>query len=450
MKTKILYLLFAGLILGMTACKKDSIRLIDDKKPEERVAGSLAYYRDALVSYDKGWMAYVYPAGTSTYPRGGYTFYMKFTADGKVAMYSDYNSNTLLSKKESAYSVQITGRPSLNFDTFNYIHILADPSTDVNGGEAGRGYYSDFEFGFKKVYADSIVFEGNLYKSKMVLRKATQQDLTALEQQHNYGAVKTDIQDYALLRPFLYVNQTSGTNSTTVIFNMATRMLTFNWKENGVMKEQSVAFATALDRLILKNLFVNGNISIAEIRLDKNGNQLYLVDKDGKEFPVRAENNPLESFAERISIYRFSALRLQKDNQTGSGATLYNTIENNMLVNGSRRLQYVEITRRAVDTVIVNYRYINSSGSGFNAYKEYILKENSGRITFTDFVSKQTGGSYNNLNGFIDQIKPFHEFLTLNTFDADYETGNINGGIQTLGRLKAANNNAYFLRWNVN
>lgn len=445
-----LYIFFAMLALMLWGCKKDGITLIDDKKPEARVAEQLAYYEKTITGSDKGWMAYVYPAGTSTYPRGGYTFYMKFGIDGRVAMYSDYTTGTLAAKKESAYSVQITGRPSLNFDTFNYIHLLADPNTDVNGGEAGRGYYSDFEFGFKQVYADSVVFEGNLYKSKMVLRKATDADLTALAQQ-TFINVKKDIENYALLNPFLYVNQVPGTNNTTVVFNMATRMLTFNWKNaDGVIQEKTIAFAAALDRLILKSWFVNGDLSVAAIKFDKNANKLYLVDKDGKEFPVRAENNPLETFADRISIYRFSALRLQKDNQTGSGATLYNTIENNMLVNGSRRLQYVEITRRAVDTVIVNYRYINSSGSGFNAYKEYILKVNSGKGSFTDFVSKQTGGSYNNLNGFIDQIKPFHEFLTQNTFDADYESGNINGSTQTLGRLKAANNSAYFLRWNVN
>lgn len=436
----------------LLGCKKNNIELIDGKTPEARVNETLAYYKSTLVDYDKGWIACVYPAGTSNYPRGGYTFYMKFTPDGKVDMYSDFNNNTIVAKKQSAYSVQITGRPSLNFDTYNYIHLLADPSTDVNGGEAGRGYYSDFEFGFKKIYADSVVFEGNLYKSKMVLRKATAQDLTALEQ-HSYVNLKNDIQNYALLYPFLYVNPVQGTNNTTVLFNMATRMLTFNWKENGVMQEKSIAFAAVLDRLVLKNLFINGDISIAEIRLDKSKNQLFLVDKAGKELAIRPENNPLESFGERISIYRFTALRLQKDNQAGSGSTLYNNTETSMN-NGGRKLQYIEITRRAIDTVIVNYRYINSSGSGYNAYKEYILKvNNNGQVTFTDFVSKQTGGNYNNYNnsGAVGTyVSEFHNFLTQNAFDADYETGNINGGVQTLGRLKVSTNNNYFLRWNVN
>lgn len=453
MKKNFLYLCFAMLALMVWGCKKDNLKLIDNEKPEVRIAEQLAHYKKALLESDKGWMAYVFPAGTTTFPRGGYTFYMKFNEDGRLEMYSDYNENTVSAKKESAYSVQITGRPSLNFDTFNYIHILADPSTGVNGGEAGRGYYSDFEFGFKNIYADSIVFEGNLYKSKMVLKKATANDVLSFEQ-NSFGQVKQDIQDYAISNPFLYVNSVPGQNNTTLVFNMATRMVTFNWKDaNGVIQEKSIAFATALDRLVLKQLFVNGDISVREIKFDKNANQLYLVDKDGKESPIRPENNPLETFADRISIYRFSALRLQKENQTGNGATLYNTTESTMLANGGRRLQYIEITRRAIDTVIVNYRYINSSGSGFNAYKEYILKVNNEKVTFTDFVSKQTGGSYNNYNnsgGVGASVTEFHNFLTQNAFDADYESGNINGFVQTLGRFKVSTNNNYFLRWNVN
>ena len=234
-------------------------------------------------------------------------------------------------------------------------------------------------------------------------------------------------------------------------------MVTFNWKDaNGIIQEKSITFATDLDRLILKQGFVNDEVNVSEIKFDKNASQLYIVDKNGKESLIRPENNPLETFADRIFIYRFSALRLQKDNQTGNGATLYNTVESSMLATGGRRLQYIEITRRAVDTVRVNYRYINSSGSGFNTYHEYILKVDNGQVRFIDFPPTQTGGSYNNYrnlltnSGLWPQSVAFGQFLQNNVFDADYESGMINGSMPTPGRLKVSTNQYYFLRWNLN
>lgn len=187
------YMCLAILVFSVFACNKNNeYLLIDNEKPEARVAEQLAYYKKTILESTDGWMAYVFPAGTATFPRGGYTFYMKFNEAGRVEMYSDYSAAYISAKKESAYSVQITGRPSLNFDTYNYIHILADPSSTVNGGEAGRGYYSDFEFGFKNIYPDSVVFEGNLYKSKMLLKKATAADVQSFVQ-NTFGKVKEDI-----------------------------------------------------------------------------------------------------------------------------------------------------------------------------------------------------------------------------------------------------------------
>ena len=69
---------------------------------------------------------------------------------------------------------------------------------------------------------------------------------------------------------------------------MVTRNVSFNWKDaSGVSQSYSIGFATAVDRLILRDIFVNGDISVREIKFNKSANQLYLVDKDGKDLPIR-------------------------------------------------------------------------------------------------------------------------------------------------------------------
>ncbi|WP_316808907.1 DUF4302 domain-containing protein [Pedobacter agri] len=454
MKKNLYYVSLLMLIFTTLACKKNGEELIDGKKPEQRLSETMAQYKQILTGSDKGWMAYVYP-GTGdprSYATGGYTFYMKFDANGRVNMYSDFDDNSLLNKKESAYALQLTGSPALNFDTYNYIHVLADPDPAINGGINGLGLFGDFEYAFKKLYTDSIILEGKLYNNKMVLVKATDKDLTALAQ-NTLTSQKTEIQAYTLLNPFLFLNPVQGVNNTTAIFNMVIREVTFNWKNaSGQVQEANKPFAVSADKLILRDIFVNGNVSVSGFRFNKATNQLFVIDKDGKESLVRSENNPVETFAERLSIYRFSALRLQKANQTGSGANLYNNTEASMATVGNT-LRYIEITRRAADTVIVNYAYYNPANVSTRAYKEYVIKIDNGKVSFTDFVGKLNTSNYTNykaVGGVGTYVTGFHNFLTQNTFDADYEVGMINGGLQTLGRLKVSTNNSFFMRLNVN
>jgi hypothetical protein len=96
-------------------------------------------------------------------------------------MYCDFDSTTASSPRESSYRLKALQQPSLLFDTYSYIHILADPDAGVNGGYYGGGLVSDFEFSIDSVADDHMTLTGRFNRSKARFRKAAAQDRAAWE-----------------------------------------------------------------------------------------------------------------------------------------------------------------------------------------------------------------------------------------------------------------------------
>ena len=113
-----------------------------------RLNAALASYEKQLVEAPYGWNAVIYPGGG-----GSYGFYFKFDDKNRVTMYSDFSDASAAKPKESSYRLKAMQTPSLIFDTYSYLHVLADPDRSVNNGELGEGLLSDFEF---SIYGDSL------------------------------------------------------------------------------------------------------------------------------------------------------------------------------------------------------------------------------------------------------------------------------------------------------
>src|SRR4029079_19665808 len=94
-------------------------------------------------------------------------------------MFADINLQTASTAKESSYRLKDLQTPALIFDTYSYLHMLADPDGSVNGGTNGQGLVSYFEFAFDSLATDSILLTGRVNGTKLTLIKATQQDFDA-------------------------------------------------------------------------------------------------------------------------------------------------------------------------------------------------------------------------------------------------------------------------------
>lgn len=161
------FLLIAALF---SACKKEDDHLFD-KSPDERLNETLAAYQAKLTGAANGWKGFIYPKSG-----GVYSFYFKFTDANRVTMLSSFDSASSVTFKESSYRLKAVQQPSLLFDTYSYLHVLADPNPGVNGGIRGAGLQSDFEFYFDSSSADTINLVGRFNGSKATLVQATPEE----------------------------------------------------------------------------------------------------------------------------------------------------------------------------------------------------------------------------------------------------------------------------------
>jgi hypothetical protein len=251
MKSYIYYLLALGFFL--TACKKD-VDPAFDKSPDQRLTETLAAYQQQLVNAPNGWKAYVYPTGVGVAPSdiGGFTFYMKFTNANRVSMMSDFDNTTSTVARESSYRLKALQQPTLIFDTYSYIHTIADPDPNVSFGWYGRGWASDFELAYKNVKQDTIEFEGRLNKSKVFFIKATQAEEDAFKAGQLKKIVDASIA-YITANKFLYFNGTANTRIAVAFdYNFLIVKFTYIDPASGAVVTINAPFSHTLNGVHLK------------------------------------------------------------------------------------------------------------------------------------------------------------------------------------------------------
>lgn len=172
-----------AVLLFFASCRKDEPNAFE-KSPDERISETLAAYQALLSGAEYGWNAVIHPAGG-----GAYSFYFKFNEANRVVMYSDFDSASAVTARESSYRLKALQQPSLIFDTYSYLHLLSDPNESTNnvqanvngfrGGTLGQGLRSDFEFAIDTATADLVLLTGRQNGARAVFVKATQQEAAA-------------------------------------------------------------------------------------------------------------------------------------------------------------------------------------------------------------------------------------------------------------------------------
>lgn len=271
MKKILIYTLFS--LALFTGCKKEEV-LIDGERPEERVSTAVTKYNDELTGSTNGWKAFLYPEGG-----GGYSFYFNFTKDNKVSMYADLDSDPASESMESTYRIKALQNPTLSFDTYSYMHILADPDPNTFRGAAGWGLFSDFEFTFDKAVGDSIMLSGKLLKSKLVLVKATAAEKKLYNEKGLLNAILTSV-DYIDANSNLYFTLVDAIKVQTSI-NYFQKVVTFIWDNgNGGVTTNSTGFAFTLTGIRFKEPLIYKDKAISEFTWDP-AKQVYFTTVGG-------------------------------------------------------------------------------------------------------------------------------------------------------------------------
>lgn len=251
---------FLCIALGFASCKKDDSPAFE-KSADERINESLTKYQTALVGADNGWKAFIYPKGGGTF-----FFYFKFDAQNRVKMYSTFDSASAVTLNESSYRLKALQQPSLIFDTYSYVHVLADPNENVgvfariNAGPVGVGLQSDFEFYFDSTYTDSITLVGRFNESRAVLIKATKQEADA----YNNRELGRSLQFENINR---YQNYFKRVTIGGVVYEIQVdpigRTITLSWLgPGGVLQTFTTDYYYALTGVVFVNPLVNGSTTI--------------------------------------------------------------------------------------------------------------------------------------------------------------------------------------------
>ncbi|PIQ19947.1 MAG: hypothetical protein COW65_17815 [Cytophagales bacterium CG18_big_fil_WC_8_21_14_2_50_42_9] len=251
MKKISLYIL---LLITVAACT-DKIDLAPEERPDARLAAALSDYEQKLTGAENGWDGYLFPAGG-----GGATFHFQFSGNNRVVSYADINNNSATTPMESSYRLKATQLPSLYFDTYTYLHMLADPDPEVLGGTQGVGFSSDFEFSILSASEDTIKLQGNLNNSSLILVRA--KEANASSRVARAYAINEALRKTATFT-YYYNVLTLGSKQYQITVNPDVQTISFYSNNNGFQRF-TTAYAASATGLILHAPFADGDIRIAE------------------------------------------------------------------------------------------------------------------------------------------------------------------------------------------
>jgi hypothetical protein len=291
---KILLMVLLTAFIG-AACERNEPE--PGERPSERLSEVMSAYKSQLVGAPYGWKAVLYPEGG-----GGYNFLFQFNEQDRVTMYSDLNASTAAASMESTYRLEGLQRPSLLFDTYSYLHILADPDASKSGGEWGEGQYSDFEFSFESASPDTITLSGNYNNSQLLLIRATQ------EEANNYisniaemaGAFER-INNFATYFKRLTVDD----HRFDLSVHVPSRQIAFSYYEGNLKKTFITSYYYTENGLVLRETFINKHLSIRSL----NNLQYHAA---GNQISLKVNNDISASIQEATSPMRVDQQAVQQ------------------------------------------------------------------------------------------------------------------------------------------
>ncbi|WP_159451679.1 DUF4302 domain-containing protein [Pedobacter africanus] len=431
------FLTYAILIATMfvSGCKKNNDPVFED--PDTRLSAELAKDQALLLSAADGWLATIYPKGGK-----GFSFYLKFTAEGKVNMLSDFNTASAATLKESTYRLKALQRPTLIFDTYSYIHLPADPDATISGGSASTatGLASDFEFAFTEVVGDTVKFEGTFNKNAMKMVKLS----NAAAQSILGGGIKTIIDDatVAVTGKILYVMLDNKQVPVS---------LSIPGKSTSIGGQSSSAYAFVLDGLELKTPLKYGSYTFTKVYWEPTDKYFYLLNGTTR---IRIEISPaplpLETTPALHTVLgtRWTSMRIDVANLSDLSADFkakYNTANASLgtLGNAGRYIEYITLLFNPNGTVTFQIRYRNPSSptSFFNADFIYnmALDANTGIARFT-LAATPTG----NASTIRTYVTALTDYFSGSNFKIAYIAAGAPAGATVGGFLNQTNTASFF------
>ncbi|HRN71518.1 MAG TPA: DUF4302 domain-containing protein [Ginsengibacter sp.] len=384
-------ILFLGLLFA--SCKKVSYDYIDGKTPDERSKEFMDNFRSTLLSAPDGWVGYMYiPANGK-----GFTFYMKFAEKNRVTMYSDFADVAMVEPKESSYQLRNTGMPSLIFDTYNYIHLPADPKGSISGGPSGTGQSSDFEYSILKFSADTILLRGNLKSCELIMVKVGKEQATALQS----GKLKENVDGFVNLFASSQNSYVALADSRKlgISFTHSTRQISYQILESdGSVSSYSGTFYYDVDGVRIADGFGYGGLKF--VRAFIRSGSMYLLDASGNEHEIKQSVTPLTPLISSFGSGKtYKVMHIEGENLPAGVNSGWNDIFSAMVTrfhnSSGRVILYMDFAIQNATKARVIIRYQATSGSQYTADAEYDYVIDGDVISLSNYVPSISNGNWN-------------------------------------------------------
>lgn len=350
-------------LTGLLSCSKEENI---GQRPDERLTEALNQYGTQLTSAPYGWKAHLFPSGG-----GGYGFWFVFDANNRVGMLADISTETGDVLAESSYRLKATLLPSLYFDTYSYIHWLADPDASVNGGTSGWGLYSDFEFSILEASADTITLRGNLNDSRLQLIRANEEESQAY-QQGQLNVLRTRLSEAFGDSPFYYLEDAAGA-VYGLDLNMDRKTLSFTYEDGGAVQTTTLGFAlSGTNEAVLSDVFRAGRMEVDRFRIQQTQGTSYAEAVYGNRvFELWPTDQPLFPFTQ-LWGQSYETIRVPMEETAVGNGTEFET----------RRLNFLE-----------NARPLLTSGTTFPEMR--LSLDRAQRLLFVNQIIRQGTTDFN-------------------------------------------------------
>lgn len=397
---KYIFIILSVLLLG---CDKMEDNVFSEN-PDDRLQKTEEEYRQTILAAPNGWFLAI-----NTKKEGAYRFWMSFTEEGKVAMLADMDATysgigeTSLVPSGSTWQLKALLAPSLIFETYSYLHLLADPDNNIIGGTKGEGLGSDFEFRIVSEDNGGLNLKGNFNNCLARMDPATpEQTVKASE-----GGLKTVLEKHAdYLEAVRF--PTIEVGETKYLVKPNTRKTDFAYidKENNLV-EKTVGSYLDFNSLT-QEAFASDVHFFEPVELD--GMTFKGLKWNGEAYQVEIEGKTYEIFDNKVPPYplhfgynqTFSQLYVNANTMQG---TLSDSFMNELYTPAYNRLgersRYIQemyckfvmdaLSGKPVMEFGVTYEN-KSNGKTFTAKWRYPYDVNEdGTLTFTD--REQTGST---------------------------------------------------------